>query len=60
MKLLMMIKLRSIVFGLTQPPFILERTLDAHFDNYEQEFWEVVEKVRDNMYVDDLMTWEKK
>ena len=38
MKLLMMIKLRSIVFGLTQPPFILERTLDAHFDNYEQEF----------------------
>ena len=30
--------------------------MEVHFDNCGQEFWEVVEKVRDNIYVDDLMT----
>ena len=45
-----------LVFGLTQSPFILEETLDDHFDNCGQEFREVVEKVRDDMYVDDLVT----
>ena len=45
-----------LVFGLMQLTFILKGTLDVHFDNYGQQFREVVEKVRD-MYVDDLVTW---
>ena len=45
-----------LVFGLIQSTFILKGTLDVHFDNYRQQFREVVEKVRD-MYVDDLVTW---
>ena len=52
LKLLIMIKLLGLVFGLTQSPFILEGTLDVHFDNCGQEFRKVVEKVRDDMYVD--------
>ena len=45
-----------LVFGLIQSHFILEGTLDVHFDNCEQKFQEVVGKERDNMYVDDLVT----
>ena len=30
--------------------------LDLHFNNCDQEVWEVVEKVRDNMYLDDMVT----
>ena len=44
------------MFGLTQSPSILEGTLDVHFDNCEQEFREVVEKAKDNKYVNDLVT----
>ena len=44
-----------LVFGLTQSPFILEGTLDVHVYNCEQEFREVAEKVRVDMYVDDLL-----
>ena len=49
-----MIKLRSIIF--LGSLLLLEGTLDVHFDNFEQKFGEVVEKVRDDMYVDDLVT----
>ena len=42
-----------LVLGLTQPPF---RTLDVHFNNPGQEFREVTEKVRDGMYVGNLLT----
>ena len=52
LKLLIMIKLLGLVLGLTQSPFILEGTLDVHFDNCGQEFRKVVEKVRDDMHVD--------
>ena len=44
------------MFGLTQSPFILEEILDLHFNNCAQEVWEVSEKVRDNMYLDDMVT----
>ena len=30
--------------------------MNAHFDNCEQDFQEVVEKVRDDLIVDDLVT----
>ena len=45
-----------LVLGLTQPPFILDRTLDVHFNNSGQEFREVTEKVRDGVYVENLVT----
>ena len=45
-----------LVFGLTESPFVLEGALDVHFDNCGHKFREVVEKVRDDMYVDDLVT----
>ena len=46
----------KLVFALTQLPFIQLGTLDAHFDNCRQEFREVAKKVRDDMYIDDLVT----
>ena len=33
--------------------------MDVYFDNSKQEFREVAEKVRDDMYVDDLVTGEE-
>ena len=68
LKLLIMIKLRSIdllddVWTYADTFHIrawkLDGTVDVHFDNCGQEFREVVEKVRDDMYVDDLLTGEK-
>ena len=41
---------------LTQSPFKLEGTLDAHFNNCGQEFQKVVEKASKYMYVNDLVT----
>ena len=57
LKLLRKTKLRSIILlGWRLDLRILEGTLDVHFDNCGQEFQEVVKKVRDDMYVDDLVT----
>ena len=44
------------VFGLNQSPFILEGTLKIHFKNYIGMLQELIERVKDDMYVDDLMT----
>ena len=44
-----------LVFGLTQTLFISQANLYALFDNYEQEFQEIVEKVRDHMFGDNLI-----
>ena len=35
---------------------LIRWNLDAHFDNCVQEFREAVEKVRDHMYADELVT----
>ena len=48
-----------LVFELTQSLFKLEETLDAHFNNCGQEFQKVVEKAREYMYVNDLVTGEE-
>ena len=44
------------VFGLNQSPFMLEGTLKIHFENYIGMFRELIERVKDDMYVDDLVT----
>ena len=41
------------MFRFTYSLFLLEGTLDAHFENYAQE---VADNVRNNMYVEDLAT----
>ena len=47
-----------LVFGLNQSPFILEGTLKIHFENHKYIgiFRELIERLKDDMYVDDLMT----
>ena len=45
-----------LVFGLNQSPFILEGTLKTHFERYESMYSEPIRKIRDDMYVDDLVT----
>jgi len=44
------------VWGLIQSPFILEGTLDSHFENYSDKYSDVIKQVKDDMYVDDLVT----
>ena len=48
-----------LVFGLNQSPFILEGTLKTHFERYESMYSEPIRKIRDDMYVDDLVTGGK-
>ena len=43
-----------LVFGLTQSLFVLEATLKAHFYNYMMNYLKVIEKIWDDIYVDDL------
>ena len=45
-----------LVFGLNQSPFILQGTLKIHFEKYIGMFHELIERVKDDMYVDDLVT----
>ena len=45
-----------LVIGLNQSPFMLEGTLKIHFENYIGMFRELIERVKDDMYVDDLVT----
>ena len=44
------------MFGLAQPPFILEGTLKQHFQNYMNEYSIAVEKFQEDIYVDDLVS----
>ena len=45
-----------LVFELNQSPFISEKTLKIHFENYIGIFRELIERVKDDMYVDNLVT----
>ena len=45
-----------LIMGLTQSLFVLEGTLKEHFNNYRFEYQKLIEKIKDDMYVDDLMT----
>ena len=39
-----------------QSPFILEGTLKEHFNNYKSVYPELIENIRNDMYVDDLVS----
>ena len=49
-------RLTRLVFGLNQSLFILEGALQIHFESCIGMFRELLERVKDNMYVDDLVT----
>ena len=42
-----------MVFVFTQSPFILEGTLENHFENDRHEFEETVDRIQKDMFVDD-------
>lgn len=46
------------VLGLTQPPFILDATMEKNFGNYRESFGDVIKTIGKNMYVNDLVTGE--
>ena len=43
-------------FGLNQSPFILEGALKTDFERYKSMYLELIREIRDDMYVDDLVT----
>ena len=45
-----------LVFWLNQSPFVLEGILKIHFENYFGMFRELIERVKDDIYEDDLAT----
>ena len=44
------------LFGLTCSPFLLGGVINEHLRHWETKYPEVVKKIRDNLYVDDLIT----
>ena len=50
------LRFTSLVFGLNHSPFILKVTVTTHFERYKSMYFELIRKIRDDMYVDDLVT----
>ena len=46
----------SLDFGFTQSPFIFKGTLTEHFNNYKSVYPKLIENIRNDMYVDDLLS----
>ena len=44
------------LFGLTSSPFLLGGVIEAHLSNWEEKEPEVVERIRKELYVDDLIS----
>lgn len=44
------------VFGVNQSPFLLGGTIDTHLDNYSEDLPEIVEEIKENLYVDDIIS----
>ena len=47
-------RLRRLVFGLNESPFILGGTLKQHFENYLNEHPKVIEKIQNSMYANEV------
>ena len=50
------IRLTRLVFRLNQSSFVLEGTLRTYIERYEGISLELIRKIRDDLYVDDLVT----
>ena len=51
-----MYRFTQVLFGLAPSPFLLNGVLDAHLDEWEKRWPEVVAELRKGLYVDDLLT----
>ena len=49
------LRFTRILFGAEASPFILDATLQYHYDQQPEEWSETVQRLRDNTYVDNLM-----
>jgi hypothetical protein len=52
-------KFLRVVFGLTSIPCLLNATIKHHLNKYIASDKIVVERLKDDMYVDDLQSWQK-
>ena len=50
------LRLKRLVFGLVQSHFISEGTIDKHLSNYTEKYPAEVADIKDDLYVDDLIT----
>ena len=49
------LKFTRALFGLGQSPFILGGTIEYHLDQYKEKDPELVEEIRRNLYIDDII-----
>ena len=52
----MVYRFTRALFGLTCSPFLLGGVISEHLRHWETKYPEVVKEIRDNLYVDDLIT----
>lgn len=45
-----------LLFGLIQSTFSLKGTLKTHFENSSKKYSELIQQIKDDMYVDDIVT----
>ena len=49
-------KFLRVVFGLTSSPFLLNATIKHHLNRYVQNEHVVIERLKNDLYVDDLVS----
>ena len=49
-------KFMRVVFGVSQSPYLLNATIDKHLSQFEDTHSSTVKKIRDSIYVDDIVT----
>ena len=49
-------RFKRVVFGITSSPFLLNGTIRHHLDKYTHSEGEVAERIKNDLYVDDLVS----
>ena len=52
---LQILKFTRVVFGVAPSPYLLNATIACHLDQYENTHQETVSKIRESIYVDDVI-----
>jgi len=50
------VRFSRVMFGLTQSPFLLGGTIEQHLTSYVNQDRKLVEEIRRNLYVDDIIS----